>query len=274
MQANVLDFCRARETLRKAMERTQAERNDANELKRSVQGQVCEMMRKREVECVEVPDVAGSRFVRVTTTQPRPPPIKGVEEALQLVVPGLAPPPTGGTETDYVEHVTAEVRRRLSQRPVRGEPKTKVSLLSTTSKAVAPTPFMQVPPELQHFARQLVKVDHDRRKLNDDLKPLRQSKRETEKRLIESMQEDGSVAFRQQQRDQAVKTYEVRKRAQPVEKRPVGVRLLVECARTAAKDTFHRGQEDGYVEGVFAARMKELLEQHLTTTYRLKVARV
>ena len=43
MQANVLDFCRARETLRKAMERTQAERNDANELKRSVQGQVCEM---------------------------------------------------------------------------------------------------------------------------------------------------------------------------------------------------------------------------------------
>lgn len=269
----MLHFCVAHQQRKTAHGEGASERAEARASLRALSGMLKELMVKHDVECIDLRATDG-KYVQMRPPAERRRPVRTEEEVVELVrgvggaiadcawdeVPRRVAVYATETMRDaVVERADLEPRICVVSRPVRCRTVDAASVAS----------------EVRRVAEQYVHNCAAKKRMLDDLRPLRTEERRAERLALDlvtdpvpvRMQRDGKSV------DMVVKRCEHRGDARP---RPMGVRVVASLCETAARAVCARLGRDGdprAFETELRIELAEAARRHVRETQQSTIPR-
>lgn len=254
----IVTFCRARESLRREKDRTQAARSENVEARRVLGEMLVESMQEHNVECICVPGPSGDAYVRMLPQRARPPPPVHTEAEALALLDGVEDEvknlPAAAIPDAVARHVT--MRMRANARPP-APPRVAVVATPVRANTVRLT---TVPLPVRSMTEQFVHKHNDARATRSALKPLRDAERSAEEQALGALTAPRAVRMTTSDATVTLRVARCERRSAPKPK-PLGVRVLAEMCRDAARIACE-------TQEVFVERLREHVGQrvreHLT----------
>lgn len=263
---SIVDYCRAREALRRAQVSTRDARAEQVDAERTLGGLLTESMRRHDVECLALPHGGYARLVQPAR---RAPPLKTEDEALALVddvARHVTEVPAEGLPAAVVKLVQRRARERGGGdgaappppppprvRVVQKMPQRRGSADGAPPRVTEPA---MAPTETRVLTEQFSEACRERRAAREELQPLRAEQRRTEEALLPALTAPATV--RMETPTGAARVLHVVRCAAPPSRRTTGygIRRVSALVRRAAADA---SKERHTFDEVLRARFAHLL---------------
>lgn len=263
---DVVRFCHARQRLRDTLRDTKNERQELYDAQRTVGGLLLESMTRNGVQCVAMPD---NRFVRVVNQKARALRIKTVDEGLDLLS-GLDAQLQGVLRENIPGEAVKFTKQRictLSDGDDSVEVRKRLQITSKQPKSYDPA---MLPGEVTRLTKDYTDACSQRLDSTQTLRPLRESQRDTERALLQTMSQPVSVQQRTPDGRAVIMEIAVRREGASESRdfKGIGTRAFVKCVEEEAARML-----DGPVEQ-FGLRLRAALRarlQHEKPKAHLKV---
>lgn len=257
----VLDFCRAREVLQRVNRGTQEERKESTEAARALMGMLKDSMIRHNVECIEIP--GKHSYVKMTNPPPKRKPLRTEEDVADLIR-GVGDVVEAATDAEIPTRVTDFVVAQLRQRTDGTPPEPKISIVSRPVR-LNTVDLTSTHPEVRNLTEQFVQTCETKRRMSQQLKPLKNAQKQSEKTALETFTDPVCVRMRKNGKDVDLRVVKCR-RKQGGASRALGIRLVLTMCRDAAEQVCSpatRGDRD--FETAFRDEVLARVRTHLQT---------